>query len=80
MSYLERKSPVPQIGVSIDDFFDKEIIYVVLAPHLDRVMDLFKRLETVQIQLFLAQYEGVIRVMREVEEGTQVLEKELSGA
>jgi hypothetical protein len=61
----------------MDHFFDRDMVFVVLAPHLGILMDLLKRIEPVQSELIFSQYEGVKRVMAMIGDSAQVLEKDL---
>jgi len=71
---------VHQIGMSMDEFFDEDLIFAVLAPQLNNLMKLLKKTEPAQMQQVFMEYEGVARVMRMIEDSAQDLEKELGAA
>ncbi|OGT35675.1 MAG: hypothetical protein A3F11_07150 [Gammaproteobacteria bacterium RIFCSPHIGHO2_12_FULL_37_14] len=68
---------VNEIGMQIDTLPEENFIFVVLSPYLDQLMSLLKRLKPMEIQMLFMQYEGMMKVMRMVEEGAQAMEKEL---
>ena len=68
---------VNEIGIKMDAYAEENFIFVILSPYLDQLMMLLKRLKPTEMQMIFMQYEGVMKVMRMVEEGAQAMEKEL---
>ena len=58
---------VNEIGRAADYFFDKDMIFVALSPHLGNLMKILNRIEPVQVPLLFMQYEGVMKMMRMIE-------------
>jgi len=56
---------------------DNDFIFIWLSPHLDHLMTFLKRLGSAEMQLVFMRYEGVMKVMRMIEESAQQMEKEL---
>lgn len=67
---------VNEIGMKIDMLPEENFIFVVLSPYLDQLMSLLKRLKPMEMQMLFMQYEGVMKVMRMIEEGAQEMEKD----
>jgi len=57
---------------------DDDFIFIQLSPYLDHLMVLLKRLNSTEMQIVFMQYEGVMKVMRMIEDCAQQLEKNLS--
>lgn len=71
-------SKVHEIGMTIDTLPEDNVIFVILAPYLDQLMTLLKRLEPHEMDLLFMQYEGVMKVMRMIEDEAQKIEKNWS--
>ena len=56
---------------------DNDFIFVFLSPYLDKLMAFLKRLNSAEIQMVFIQYDGVMKVMKMIEECAQQMEKEL---
>lgn len=54
---------------------DEDFIFILLLPHLDQLMQLFKQLQPMEIDALFMQYEGVMKVMRMIEDSAQEMEK-----
>lgn len=68
---------VNEIGMQMGKQIDENIIFVILSPYLDQLMSFLKRLKPAEMQMLFMQYEGVMKVMRMIEEGAQQMEREL---
>ncbi len=68
---------VNEIGMQIDTLPEENFIFIVLSPYLDQLMALLKRLKPPEMQMLFIQYEGVMKVMRMIEDSAQQMEKEL---
>lgn len=69
---------VNEIGMQIDTVPGIEnVIFILLSPYLDQLMQLLKQLQPYEMDAVFMQYEGVMKVMRMIEDGAQQLEKEL---
>mgnify|MGYP006451470307 CR=1 FL=1 len=66
---------VNEIGLQIDTLPEENFIFVVLSPYLDQLMTLLKRLNPTEMQMLFIRYEGVMKVMRIIEDGAQAMEK-----
>ncbi len=56
-------------------YYQRKILF--LLPYLDQLMVLLKRLKPTEMQTLFMQYEGVMKVMRMIEDNAQQMEKEL---
>lgn len=54
---------------------DDDFIFIRLSPYLDPLMAFLKRLNSIEIQMVFMQYNGVMKVMRMIEECAQQMEK-----
>ncbi|MEO8402644.1 MAG: hypothetical protein ABI597_12805 [Gammaproteobacteria bacterium] len=52
-------------------------IFIQLSPYLDNLMAFLKRLNPTEMQMIFMKYEGVMKVMRMIEDCAQQMEKEL---
>ncbi len=68
---------VNEIGMQIADLPEENFIFITLSPYLDQLMRLLKRLKPIEIQTLFMQYEGVMQVMRMIEDGAQQMEKDI---
>ena len=69
---------VNDIGMQMDTLPDGEnFIFILLSPYLDQLMALLKRLKQHEMDMLFMQYEGVMKVMRMIDNEAQQLEKEL---
>lgn len=68
---------VNQIGMEIGGAPDENIIFFTLSPYLDPLMKLLKQLKPDEMQLLFIKYEGVMRVMRMIEDSAKKMEQEL---
>lgn len=67
---------VDKIGMKMKPS-DEDFIFILLSPYLDHLMAFLKRLNPNQMTLVFIQYEGVMKVMRMIDDLAQQLEKEL---
>ena len=56
---------------------DDDFIFIRLSPYMDSLMAFLKRLNTTEMQIVFMKYDGVMKVMKMMEEGAQQLGKEL---
>ena len=56
---------------------DDSFIFIQLSPYMDNLMAFLKRLNTTEMQIVFMQYDGVMKVMRMMEERAKNMEKEL---
>jgi len=81
MKYTENDksmlTTVDDIGMAIDSMPEENIIFAVLSPYLDHLMELLKKLSTDEMSELFFQYKGVMKVMRLIEDSAQQMEKEL---
>lgn len=56
---------------------DDDFVFIRLSPYLDNLMAFLKRLNSTEMQMVLIEYEGVMKVMRMMEECAQQMEKDL---
>lgn len=56
---------------------DEDFIFIQLSPYMDNLMAFLKRLNPTEMQMVFMQYDGVMRVMRMIEDCAQQMEKEL---
>ena len=68
---------VNEIGMQLDTLPEENFVFIVLSPYLDQLMALLKRLKPTEMQILFTQYEGVMKVMRMIEDCAQQMEKEL---
>ncbi len=68
---------VNEIGMQLNTLSEENFIFVTLSPYLDQLMALLKRLRSTEMQMLFMQYEGVMKVMRIIENAAQQMEKEL---
>lgn len=54
---------------------DDDFIFIRLSPYLDNLMAFLKQLNSTEMQMVFVQYEGVMKVMRMIEEYAQQMEK-----
>jgi hypothetical protein len=54
---------------------DDDFIFIQLSPYMDNLMKFLKRLSSTEMQMVFMQYDGVMKVMRMMEECAQQLEK-----
>ena len=65
---------VHEIGMGIDALPEENVIFIQLMPYMDNLMPLLKRLNSTEMQMLFMQYEGVMKVMRMMEDMAQQLE------
>ena len=68
---------VNEIGLQMKLPADDNIIFVVLSPYLDQLMVLLKRLSSDEMTALFVHYEGVMKVMRMIEDTAKQMEKDL---
>lgn len=68
---------VNEIGLQLDEFKGLEVEFVLLAPYLDSLMDLIRKLSPSELDFLFLNYHGVFNVMKMLEEKAQILESEL---
>ena len=56
---------------------DEDFIFIQLSPYLDQLMAFLKRLNSTEIQIVFMKHDGVMKVMRMIEECAQQMEKGL---
>jgi hypothetical protein len=56
---------------------DDDFIFIQLSPYLDRLMAFLKRLNSTEMQMVFIEYDGVMKVMRMIEECAQQMEKSM---
>ena len=56
---------------------DDNFIFIQLSPYMDNLMTFLKRLNTAEMQIVFMQYDGVMKIMRMMEECAKQMEKEL---
>ncbi len=56
---------------------DDDFIFILLSPYLDKLMIFLKRLDPTEMQMVFIKYDGVMKVMRMMEDCAQQMEKEL---
>lgn len=68
---------VNEIGMQMESLPEVEnFIFILLSPYLDQLMALLKRLKQHEMDMLFMQYEGVMKVMRMIEDEAQQMEKE----
>lgn len=67
---------VNEIGMQLNAL-DENFIFIILLTHLDQLMQLLKQLQPMEMDALFMQYEGVMKVMRMIEDSAQEMEKEL---
>lgn len=55
---------------------DDDFIFIRLSPYLDNLMAYLKRLNSSEMQMIFIKYDGVMNVMRMIEDCAQQMEKE----
>lgn len=73
----EMLGKVDKIGMQLDALPEENLIFITLSPYLDQLMALLKKLNPNEIQLLFMRYEGVMKVMRMIENEAQQMEKEM---
>lgn len=68
---------VNKIGLGMKKSSDEDFIFIRLSPYLDHLMAFLKRINSNEMTIIFMQYEGVMKVMRMVEDCAQEMEKEL---
>ncbi len=68
---------VNEIGLKMRLPADENIIFAVLSPYLDQLMTLLKGMNPDDITRLFVHYEGVMKVMRMIEDSAKQMEKEL---
>jgi len=68
---------VNDIGMEIDTLPEENFVFVLLSPYLDDLMKLLKQLKPTEMQRLFIQYEGVMKVMRMIEDSAKQMEKDL---
>jgi hypothetical protein len=68
---------VNKIGLEMKKLSDEDFIFIRLSPYLDHLMAFLKRLNSNEMTTLFIQYEGVMKVMRMMEDSAQEMEKEL---
>jgi hypothetical protein len=56
---------------------DDDFIFIQLSPYLDNLMAFLKRLNPTEMQMVFIEYDGVVKVMRMIEECAQQMEKNM---
>ncbi len=82
MQYTESEKAmleqVNEMGMQLHALPDESLIFAVLAPYLEQLMDLLKRLEPSEMQMLFMRHEGIMKIMRMIENSAQKMEKELN--
>ena len=73
----EMLGKVDKIGMQLDALPEENLIFITLSPYLDQLMALLKKLNPNEMQLLFMRYEGVMKVMRMIENEAQQMEKEM---
>ena len=73
----EMLGKVDKIGMQLDALPEENLIFITLSPYLDQLMVLLKKLNPNEMQLLFMRYEGVMKVMRMIENEAQQMEKEM---
>lgn len=55
---------------------DEDFIFIRLSPYMDNLMAFLKRLNPTEMQIVFMQYDGVMKVMRMMEDCAKQMEKE----
>lgn len=55
---------------------DEDFIFIRLSPYMDNLLAFLKRLNSTEMQIVFMQYDGVMKVMKMMEECAQQMEKE----
>ena len=55
---------------------DDDLIFIRLSPYMDNLLAFLKRLNSTEMQIVFMQYDGVMKVMKMMEECAQQMEKE----
>jgi len=63
-----------QIGVVPDA---EDFIFAFLSPYLEQFMGLLKQLKPLEMEALFIEYEGIMKLMRLMEDSAQQLEREL---
>lgn len=56
---------------------DEDFIFIQLSPYMDNLLAFLKRLNSAEMQMVFIEYDGVMKVMRMMEECAQQMEKQL---
>ena len=56
---------------------DDNFIFIQLSPYMDNLLAFLRRLNTTEMQIVFMQYDGVMKVMKMMEECAKQMEKEL---
>lgn len=67
---------VNRIGIDMSPA-NIDFIFILLLPYMDHLMTFLKRLNSNEIQMVFMKYNGVMKIMKMVEESAQEMEKEL---
>lgn len=67
---------VNKIGIEMKPS-DDDFIFIQLSPYLDNLMAFLKQLNSTEMQMVFIEYDGVMKIMRIIEECTKQMEKEL---
>jgi len=73
----EMLGKVDKIGMQLDALPEENLIFITLSPYLGQLMVLLKKLTPNEMQLLFMRYEGVMKVMRMIENEAQKMEKEM---
>ena len=65
---------VNEIGMKMSTNPEDELIFVVLSPYLDHLMSFLKSLDINGMSMVFFEYEGVMKVMRMIENAAQEME------
>lgn len=68
---------VNKIGLGMNKIADEDFIFIRVSPYLDHLMTFLKRLNSNEMTRVFMAYEGVMKVMRMMEDCAQQMEKEL---
>jgi hypothetical protein len=55
---------------------DDDFIFIQLSPYLNHLMTFLKRLNVIEMQMVFMKYDGIMKVMRMMENCAQHMEKE----
>ena len=68
---------VNEIGLQIDIPDIENIIYILLTPYLDQLTALLKQSKPIEIDMIFMRYEGVMKIMRMIENDAKKMKIEL---
>ena len=66
---------VNKIGVEMSSV-NIDFIFILLSPYMDHLMTFLKRLNSIEMQTVFIKYDGVMKIMKMMEESAQQMKKE----